>query len=66
VLFGSWARGQARPESHIDVLVVIRGLPDDRLERHRALYRLPGEVSETFGAAVSAIVLTPEEARRWL
>ena len=64
VLFGSRARGEARPGSDIDILVVVRGLPADRLERHRALYRLPGEVSEAFADAVSPIVLTPEEAER--
>jgi predicted nucleotidyltransferase len=64
VLFGSWARERARPDSDLDLLVVIRDLPSDRSERHRALYQLPREVSEAFAEVASPIALTPEEAER--
>lgn len=37
VLFGSRARGDARPGSDWDLLVVARGLPDSLLERSRML-----------------------------
>ena len=40
VLFGSRARGKARPESDWDLLVVAEGLPSSLLERARALRRL--------------------------
>ncbi|MEK7701689.1 MAG: nucleotidyltransferase domain-containing protein [candidate division NC10 bacterium] len=64
VLFGSWARERARPDSDLDLLVVIRDLPSDRSERHHALYQLPREVSEAFAEVASPIALTPEEAER--
>jgi predicted nucleotidyltransferase len=62
VLFGSWARGAARAESDIDVLIVVRGLPRRRFERYRGLRGLAREVSQAFGEAVATILLTPEEA----
>lgn len=62
VLFGSHARAQARPESDIDVLLVIRGLPPNRFERYTGFRDAARRVSEEFGDRVAAIVVTPEEA----
>lgn len=62
VLFGSWARGQARAESDIDVLVVARGLPRSRLDRSGWLMRAAGEVGEALADRIAPVALTPEEA----
>jgi uncharacterized protein len=62
VLFGSWARGEAKPESDVDVLVVGRALPLKRFERYDGLRTVAEEVSETFAGAMTPILLTPEEA----
>ena len=64
VLFGSWARWTARPDSDLDLLVVIRDLPSDRSEPRRDLYEVPREVSQALADAISPVVLTPEEAER--
>jgi predicted nucleotidyltransferase len=58
VLFGSRARGDHRPESDWDLLVIAKQLPDDPLERLRYLKRLlrPG-----YRSAVALIARTPEE-----
>jgi predicted nucleotidyltransferase len=64
VVFGSWARGEARPGSDLDLLVVARGLPPSRLERRRIFSRLASAVSEKFADMAVPILLTPEEAAR--
>lgn len=64
VLFGSRARGETRPESDIDILVVVRGLPPRRSERYRGLPDLARAVSAPFVQAVAPILVTPEEAER--
>ncbi|MFQ5611253.1 MAG: nucleotidyltransferase domain-containing protein [Anaerolineae bacterium] len=33
VLYGSWARGEARPGSDVDLFLVARNLPEDRFDR---------------------------------
>ncbi|MGH7320337.1 MAG: nucleotidyltransferase domain-containing protein [Candidatus Rokuibacteriota bacterium] len=64
VLFGSRARSEARAESDVDLLVVVRGLPQKRFERYRGLRAVARQVSETFAETVAPVLLTPEEAER--
>jgi len=71
--FGSVVRGEATPESDIDVLVVAKGVPKDvglRLQETSGIY-LELKRSEAYrklrslgrNAFVSAIVLTSDEAK---
>ena len=56
VLFGSWARGNARPDSDVDLLVVLPRIQDKRrttVEMLRALNGVP--------VSKDVIVATPEE-----
>ena len=62
VLFGSWARGEGRAESDIDLLVIIRGLTGGRFERYQPVRELAREVSEELADRLSLIVSTPEGA----
>lgn len=62
VVFGSWARGDATPES--DILIVARGLPTNRFERYRGLRDAARSVSNEFVEKVAPILATPEEAER--
>jgi uncharacterized protein len=60
--FGSQVQDTARPESDLDLLIVVRGLPRRRLDRRRLIGPIAHEVSDAFAERVSAILLTPEEA----
>jgi len=55
ILFGSQARGDARPDSDYDILVIVNQI-DDELKVERQLYRSMFGV----GAGVDIIVKTPE------
>jgi predicted nucleotidyltransferase len=59
ILFGSAARGESRPDSDIDLLVVKAGAHRRRLAQ--AIYRqLLG-----IGRAVDIVVVTPEDIERY-
>jgi len=53
ILFGSQARGEARPDSDYDILVIKKDI-EDELVLERALYR------NMIGVGVDIIVKTPE------
>ena len=59
ILFGSAARGEADPDSDIDLLVIKDGA--DALDLMARIYRRLRGV----GAAVDAIVVSPEDIERY-
>lgn len=66
VLFGSVARGTARPTSDIDLIIVARDQPRSLTERARPLRHLWEQVRRAQQLAAvewNLIVKTPEEAR---
>jgi predicted nucleotidyltransferase len=54
-LFGSCATGQARPESYVDVAVLLSGT--DEMERFERRLRLMGEVEEALGRRPADVVV---------
>ncbi|MER3490780.1 MAG: nucleotidyltransferase domain-containing protein [Meiothermus sp.] len=61
ILFGSRAKGQSRPDSDYDLLVVV---PENyvTLENYKALYRQLARVRRSFG--VDLVLVTPEKLQR--
>ncbi|MGH8587087.1 MAG: nucleotidyltransferase domain-containing protein [Gammaproteobacteria bacterium] len=60
VLFGSWARGQAGPDSDLDLLII----EDSALPRHRRAGRHRMVLLGLFPAK-DIVVWTPGEVRQW-
>lgn len=44
ILYGSYARGKARPDSDIDVAVVSKDFGKDRVEEGMTLFRIAGKI----------------------
>jgi predicted nucleotidyltransferase len=75
ILFGSQARGDATPESDIDVLVVVNWdeepLPGGRYAapfgdpRWRRMVELAYDLSLEYGVALSPIVISEKRFSRW-
>ncbi len=62
VLYGSWARDTARPESDVDIFVVARNLPQSRLDRARYVHQA---VIGRFDRRVSILAKEPAEFERF-
>jgi predicted nucleotidyltransferase len=65
VVYGSVARGEARRDSDVDLLIVAENLPRSRLARQDLFMEVEeGLEEEGFFIDFSPVILTPEEARR--
>ncbi|MGH9464364.1 MAG: nucleotidyltransferase domain-containing protein [Thermoanaerobaculia bacterium] len=68
-VFGSVGRGTPRPDSDLDVLLVVEPLPDGRMARVEEFEAVERQMSEAFAAAaqhgvrtrLSPVVKTPDE-----
>lgn len=58
VLYGSWARGESRPGSDVDLLLIAHNLPPDRFERVNYVHRL---VVGRFQRRISVLAKEPAE-----
>jgi hypothetical protein len=61
VLFGSHARGTATKYSDIDLLVIVKNLPDDWRERDRLVIALEHEVGSKYSIPITSIVASKRE-----
>lgn len=61
VLFGSQARKRARLDSDHDLLVVVEGLPDDPLPRHRAVRAVLLPILDRLPGPIGFVTKTPDE-----
>jgi predicted nucleotidyltransferase len=63
VLFGSQARGDAEPDSDIDVLVVLRGEVNPMAESRRAV-PITSEISYEHGVVITCMYVSVERYDR--
>lgn len=61
VLFGSYARGEARPDSDHDLLVIIENLPADPVARQRLVRLVLLSILDRLPGAISFVAKTPQE-----
>jgi predicted nucleotidyltransferase len=59
-LFGSYARGEAGPDSDVDLLVIVRGITHPRQESIRIRRALRGLL-----VPIDVIVATPEQIEQY-
>lgn len=64
VLFGSYARGTAKKESDIDVLLVVDNIGDSIGERLDKTLDIVMEISKVYGKNVYEHILTPDEVKK--
>ena len=72
VLFGSVARGEARKDSDIDLLIIVDGLPKSRLKRQEEFLEVEKDVplieqmqEKGHLIEISPVLKTPEEILRF-
>lgn len=64
VLFGSVGRGDARPDSDVDILLVINALPEGRYNRRKLLEPVMDAASERgLTASFNCHIKSPAEAK---
>lgn len=61
VLFGSHARGTGRPESDVDIAIVLRGLPGRRVDQALMMADIAFDVLLETGVLIEAIPLWEDE-----
>lgn len=66
VLFGSQARGEARPDSDHDIFVVIEDLPVDPVKRQREVRSVLLSILDKLPGSISFVSKTPEEVNHSL
>jgi predicted nucleotidyltransferase len=64
ILFGSYARGDARPDSDLDILVVEDGPFDAQRSRRAAMTRLC-DIMFDYYIPIDFLIFTPEEMEKW-
>jgi uncharacterized protein len=64
ILFGSHARGDARPDSDLDFIVVEDGPFDARRSRRAAMTQLC-ELMFDYYIPIDFLIFTPEEMKKW-
>lgn len=61
ILYGSTVKGKIKPESDIDVLVIINNY-DKELEKK--IYDVAGELSSNYNKTISSIIMTEKDLRK--
>jgi predicted nucleotidyltransferase len=64
ILFGSWARGDARPDSDVDFLVIESGTFSPQRSRRKEMARIWDALDE-FVVPTDVLVYSRDEAERW-
>lgn len=63
VMFGSRARGEAREDSDLDLLVILAGPVGGPLDRVRLVLHEARSISDELAERIAAVVYTVEEAQ---
>jgi len=64
ILFGSRARGMARPDADVDLLIIERRSPGEYWSRRREITRILKRLLH-FPVGQDILVYTPEDEEKW-